>query len=524
MSLLDKLATPSWLILQILVFPVIIFLITLKAILRLARSNNCLVLALVTLGIYSINLFPHTAVVIWLLKLINFDPALLLATSILLIFTHMIALVYHENKIIGNSLLISIGSLLASVALNTWLPKFNLITAIISSALILSAVTGIVVACYNLYVIFRPEKDLNLTTNDKKVIELNLRSALGMRAEDCKDKLAPKTLQFIFRSICSQKKYEQALKYTENILVRQINRELSQYVKNGRVTKTEEERERAIYFLYSILIQVMISKEIKLEDGTIVRKVALTPKWLGWVDSPYFALEVSNSEDKTLKVVFSGTSVLPAPCPGVVWTHLADFTPSLNIGTPLMTVCNGKIGEILGNNLYKNYNKTLIGMSLGGCIARLTNKEFSNSIDKVVTFSCPGELSLTTASKYYFSLAFIWLISLIFLNKFLYGGDLISGTISLLKSPVLGLYYGNLIAISLFSILSISSYLRGIYKENNLQLTKENETHYRNIGDIIPFIGSFPEKAKIFVAQTISHESCAHISFPKNISPLKDLC
>ena len=509
MNIPKPIITPVWLGMQIPVTLAAIFLTVIKGILRVLRMDLIPIIALILTALFLASMIPGLSTINYLIAYAHLNTSILLMLSIGLTFGHLLAAIYNHHKVLGNCILILIGAIIALVFLNKILATgivANVLYSLIYSIIVVATTIG----SYSAYVITTTDKTTKLTEYEKKVIQENLIAALGIE-KNSKFDTEPKSLQVLLRSYFSQSTFEQALKFCEDTLVKILNNE---------ITKKNDDFEMRFNYLLSVLVQVMISGQITLSDGTLVTKIELTPKNLRWIDSPYFALEVKNDDKKEVSFVFAGTSVLPEPCPGVIWTHFADFVPLFSIGEPLMWFCSSSIDRLINNKYLEGYDKKAIGLSLGGSMARIAHKKYPNSISKVITYSTPGIMSWKTRSICFLLSAITWSAAVCIYTLITGKGNFLTKLTTNLIQPIIGVNCFNAIGAGFCMLCSIVSLvLEFLIVDKNSSEFYDKETHYRNEHDSIPLIGNFPLGAKIVVADTFTHPSCSHFACP---SPKKN--
>lgn len=499
MNIPKKLITPIWLIGQIPIFITIVLLTTMKAILHILRNNMTLVFAAAFL-IYGLiaTIFPNLVALQYLLIISSLGANTCFYIGFILLVCRALAELYYHHKLLTNSILIVIGLVLGLIVAPSFIAN-GILLQVISSIMYSGMMLATTIGLYSAFVILTPSLSEGLTNSDEENIKINLKAALGLYKNEDNFKIAPKSLQRLLRSFFSQAQYEKALELCEDIILKEINTEISNKDENP------DDFTRRFNYLLAVLSHVMISHKIKLENGSYITKIELTPKSCRWIDSPYFALEVKNDLKKEVIFVFPGTSVLPAPCPGVVWTHFGDFVPLFSIGRPLMWFCSSNIERMIKKEEILSYDKTLVGLSLGGCMARITHEQHSETINNVITYSCPGELSWGTRSIYFTFLAASWLSIVSIFNY--------KSIIPSMLKTIIGIPCFNTIGVSLLlSLALITRILHICYHEIKSHECKK-EIHFRNDKDAIPLIGDF-NKGKIVECTSFSHDSCSHFACP----------
>jgi hypothetical protein len=483
MNIKRAIITPIWLFFQIPIFFNVIFLVTLKSLLFILRTQVVAVVTSVLLIMNIAALFPAFILMQKVLIITGLTPLKLFYLNLALTSSYLIANLYFKYLYITNCILCAIGGIILLI-LNQYIFQSGVIFSLMNTFFCLGILTSLALGAYACYMELIADQDKELTNSEKQVIQNNLTTILGIESKTDITINKPKTLQVLLRSFFSQNQYEKALQVCEDTLIDHIENELA--------NENRDDFDLRYNYLLSVLVQIMISNSINIGENIKIDKIALTPSSLNWIDSPYFALRVLDEKNKKVKFVFSGTSVLPSPCPGVIWTHFADFVPLFSIGRPLMWFCGSKIKNLITDPSLNDYDKSATGISLGGCIARFTKHMLpSSEISKVITFSSPGELSWETRSIYFLFMSIIWSSISFFIN---FNNSKVNFIVYIAQSitqPFFGLQCLHVIGISICLASALISLILAVLIDKNYKKHAGIEINYRNELDPIPWIGYF---------------------------------
>lgn len=133
-------------------------------------------------------------------------------------------------------------------------------------------------------------------------------------------------------------------------------------------------------------LQVPVMKDGKCILGKYnINALELTPKWMRFLASPYYAYALEpdkekNTEQLPSQLLFMGTTYPAAR--GSLWTYIVDLIPGLSVGNLLFLIEKNKIGKWIADQ--KKSPKILChGQSLGGSLSIFTAEAFRKEVDAI---------------------------------------------------------------------------------------------------------------------------------------------
>ena len=458
-------ATPLWLLVQIILFPILIAIIIAKSIYVFCKSNFILILAVLLSVLYIPAIHPLFPI-----------PAILAAQhAVIILYTYTLFIltnIYDRSPSFTIHLIATILSAIFMLSHTSMLGSITILSATLSLNMFLWAY----LLTRNIYGFIYVNYNSKLSKSEEKITKDVFLKFMVANQSNYNSHLTISNIFKLINILSSQEKYEAALKICEDTYIKLINNITSGNDRN---------------FMLCKLAHIMKSDTLQLNENETITKIDLTPSWLQWLDSPYYMYKVENSVNKKVNLIFAGTSILPKPCPSPLWTFFASFTPGLSIGEPLLLLCGEKIQDEI--NKLENKKITLSGFSLGGSLAKLVKESLNiprgNSCE-VITFAAPGKLSWKNRSIYFLSLALLWLGSAL-LFTFLVSGKTIMVLLPLIfMQSICGIPYANTIAIGILAICSLAAIIIS-YQKKKTSNTNINITEYFNPFDIAAHVGDF---------------------------------